>query len=78
MRVATIDIQNPNGMQAITIPNDMRIDDDKVYVKKVGNAIQIIPYHNPWKNLTEGAAMFTDDYMQQRNQQQQHDRESFE
>ena len=47
MGIETIDIKNNKGTQAVTIPNKMRINDDKVYLKKVGNTIFVIPFHNP-------------------------------
>ena len=78
MKVASIDIQNHSGEQAILIPKDMHIDDDKVFLKKVGNAIHIIPYHNPWQNLIEGTAAFTDDFMENRNQPGKQNRETLD
>lgn len=65
---------SPKG-QNIVIPNEMRIDDDQVYLKKVGNVIYLIPFHNPWQNLEEGAGLFSDDFMQERIQPDQDQRE---
>jgi len=78
MAFETIDIKNKKGFQAINIPNRMKINDDKVYLKKVGHAIHIIPYHNPWQNLFESLDLFTSDFMDERNQQGNQNRESFE
>jgi len=78
MSVETIEINNDKGLQAITIPHEMRIDDNKVYLKKVGNTLFIIPYHNPWKNLIESTELFTPDFMENRNQPEQQTRELFE
>lgn len=68
MGIETIDIKNNNGVQAIRIPTDMRINDDKVYLKKVGNTLYIIPFHSPWQNLIESTDLFTSDFMDERNQ----------
>jgi antitoxin VapB len=65
--IETIEIKNNNGIQAIRIPPGMKID-DKVYLKKVGNVIYIIPYHNPWQNLIESIDLFTPDFMENREQ----------
>lgn len=46
MKIATINIGNYNGKQIVYIPGDMRINDDKVYLKQVGNTLQLIPFHN--------------------------------
>ena len=78
MGIETIDIKNNRGVQAIRIPKKMRIDDDKVYLKKVGNTIYIIPYHKPWQNLIESTDSFTSDYMDERYQPVQQQRESFD
>lgn len=76
MAIETIDIKTIKGAQVIRIPKKMRIDDDKVYLKKVGNSLYIIPYHNPWQNLIESTDAFTPDFMDERNQPSQQQRES--
>jgi antitoxin VapB len=78
MGIETIDIKNTKGAQDIRIPKKMRIDDDKVYLKKVGNTIHVIPYHSPWQNLSDSADSFTADFMDERVQPDQQDRESLD
>jgi antitoxin VapB len=78
MRFETIDIKSKKGDQAIRIPKTMRINDDKAYLKKVGNALYIIPYHNPWQNLFESIDSFTSDFMDNREQPDNQKRESFD
>ncbi len=78
MRIATIDISQSNGEQAINIPSDMRINDDKVYLKKIGNTLHIIPYHNAWQNLIDSTELFTSDFMENRNQPTNQTRESLD
>jgi len=78
MMLELIDIATTHGKQAITLPAAMQINDDRVYLKKVGNAIYLIPYHNPWQNLIDGAKSFTPDFSIERNNQQQPGRETFE
>ncbi len=78
MGVTTIKIKNSSGRQAISIPLEMRIDDDTVFIKKIGNSIYIIPYHNPWQNLIESTDLFTSDFMETGNQSDQQQRESFD
>lgn len=77
MKVATIDVPD-TGEQAIRIPNEMRINDDKVYLKQIGNSIHLIPYHNAWQNLMEGVDSFTSDFMESRNQPGMQPRESLD
>lgn len=68
MAIKTIDIKTRKGIQAIDIPHQMKINDDKVYLKKVGNALFIIPFHNPWQNMVDSLDMFTSDFMENREQ----------
>jgi antitoxin VapB len=78
MRLETIDIKNNKGVQVIRIPEKMRINDDKVYLKKVGNTLYLIPYHSPWQNLIDSTDSFTSDFMDERNQPDQQQRESLD
>lgn len=78
MGIETIEIKNNKGNQAIRIPNKMRINDNKVYLKKVGNTLFVIPFHNPWQNLIDGSDAFTPDFMENREQPVQQQRESFD
>lgn len=79
MGFETINIKsNKKGIQAIRIPKRMKIDDDKVYLKQVGNSLYIIPFHNPWQNLIESLDSFTSDFMDDRKQPDNQHRESFD
>jgi len=78
MTFATIDIQDISGSQSIKIPDNFKINDDKVYVKKVGNALYIIPYHNPWQSLIDSVNEFSEDFMQERDQPNEQKREHFD
>lgn len=78
MLLETIKIQNQQDGQTITIPKILKIEDSKVYIKKVGNTLFIIPFHNPWQNLIDSLDFFTSDFMEQREQPEQQSRENFE
>jgi len=78
MGFKTINIKNKKGFQAIRIPKQMEIDDDKVYLKKVGNALYIIPYHKLWQNLFDSLESFTSDFMDERTQPEDQPRESLD
>ena len=78
MAFETINILNDLGSQAIRLPDNYRINDDKVYVKRVGNALYLIPFHNPWQNLFESLDKFTPDFMEERNQSDNQTRETFD
>lgn len=79
MGFETIEIKNTKGTQAIRIPHKMRINDDKVYLKKVGNSLHVIPYHHAWQNMIESLELFTSDFMEEREQTaNQQQRETFD
>jgi antitoxin VapB len=78
MAFETVNIQDESGSQAIRIPENFKINDDKVYVKRIGNALYLIPFHNPWQNLFESLDKFTPDFMEDRNQLAYQDREAFD
>lgn len=78
MGIETIEIKNKKGTQAIRIPERLRINDDKVYLKKVGNSLFIIPFHNPWQNMFDSLNSFTSDFMDDREQTNDQQRELFD
>ncbi len=78
MGVEVIDIKTVEGRQEILLPLDMRINDNKVYIKKVGETLYVIPYHNPWQSLIDGINSFTDDFMNVRTQPNSDTRETFD
>ncbi len=78
MAFETINIKDISGLQSIEIPDNFKINDDKVYLKKVGNALYIIPFHNPWESLIDGVNEFSQDFMEARNQPDDQTRQSFD
>jgi antitoxin VapB len=39
----------------------------EVYIKKMGNAIALIPKDNPWQSLFESLEQFSEDFMTTRD-----------
>lgn len=78
MPFQAVKIKNRSGSQTIKIPENMKIEDDKVYLKKIGDSLYVIPFHNPWDSLIESTNQFTDDFMEEREQPEQPSRASFE
>lgn len=65
-----------NGQsQAVRLPKAFRLPGDKVYIKKVGNAIILLPLQQPWETLFESLQLFSEDFMDERNQPPQQQRE---
>ena len=77
MITRSVKIRKSGGGQTIIIPKDMEVEGEKVYVKKIGRSLMIIPLDDPWKDFLESTEMFTEDFMENRTQPSQ-ERESFE
>jgi antitoxin VapB len=44
--------------QAVRLPKEFRLPGDEVTVKRVGNAVVLIPENDPWTLLVESLKMF--------------------
>ena len=78
MSIRTVEIVTNSGLQGIAIPEGMEIDDNKVYLKRVGNSLFVIPFHEPWRNMIDSVDIFTEDFMESRHQPDGQDREPFD
>lgn len=66
-----------NGQsQAVRLPKSFRFHGDQVFIKRVGNAVVLIPYQDSWETLFGSLDQFSDDFMQEREQPASQDRES--
>ena len=65
-----------NGQsQAVRLPKEYRFKGDRVLVKRVGNALVLIPLKEPWTPLIESLSQFSKDFMKSRGQPNQKPRE---
>jgi antitoxin VapB len=61
--------------QAVRLPKEFRFGSDRVYIKRVGDAVVLLPYQTPWKTLLDSLSLFSDDFMAEREQPLVQDRE---
>lgn len=74
MQTATV-ITRDSG-QVVQLPEGFHLDGDEVYVKHVGKSVLLIPKNaDPWDLLSQSLGEFTDDFMRDRNQPPQQERE---
>jgi antitoxin VapB len=67
-----------NGQsQAVRLPKDFRFDGDRVAIKRVGKAVVLLPYNEPWDTLFEALGQFSPDFMDERDQPPVEAREEF-
>jgi antitoxin VapB len=63
--------------QIVILPEDFHVTGTEVYIKKIGNAIVLIPKDNPWQSLFESLEQFSQDFMTTRDQPLLDVREAF-
>lgn len=54
--------------QAVRLPKDFRFEGDRVFVKRVGNAVVLLPYRDSWGTLFGSLEEFSEDFMEERGQ----------
>jgi antitoxin VapB len=65
-----------NGQsQAVRLPREFRFEGTEVYIKRMGNAVLLLPEQDSWQLLFESLSLFSDDFMEVRDQPEQQVRE---
>jgi len=54
--------------QAVRLPKEYQFGSDHVYIKRVGNAVVLLPGEKPWDTLLDSLSLFSEDFMSERNQ----------
>ena len=54
--------------QAVRLPKKYRFQGTKVFIKKMGNAVVLIPEQDSWQSLVDSLPLFSDDFMAVREQ----------
>ncbi len=62
--------------QAVRLPKEFRFSGHKVFIKKVGDAVMLIPYRESWQSLFNSLEQFSADFMEERSQPEQQIREN--
>ena len=62
--------------QAVRLPKEYQFRGENVYVKKVGEAVILVPFDKEWEVFLHGLNSFTDDFMSEgRLQEKDQERE---
>ena len=65
----TVEVMTNGLVQSISLPQDCHVDGTKVFVKRVGRVVLLIPSDvDPWQMFTQSLSDFTDDFMEERSQ----------
>ena len=58
-----------NGQsQAVRLPKEFRFEGTQVLIRRLGEAVILLPFHHPWSILFESLEQFSDDFMEDREQ----------
>jgi antitoxin VapB len=53
----------PNGQsQAVRLPKEFRFEGDRVYIRRIGAAVVLLPYEEPWQVLYASLDQFSADF----------------
>jgi antitoxin VapB len=63
--------------QAVRLPKECRFDGEDVYAKKMGDLVILMPKGDPWKALVDSLDQFSEDFMEERLQPIDQEREKF-
>ncbi|MBA3611047.1 MAG: type II toxin-antitoxin system VapB family antitoxin [Rubrobacteraceae bacterium] len=66
MRTAKL-FQNGRS-QAVRLPKEFRFEGNEVFVKRVGNAVVLLPEEDSWRVLYDSLESFSEDFMERRDQ----------
>ena len=64
--------------QAIRLPKAYRLPGKKVYLKRMGKGILVLPEDSGWASMIESLSEFDEDFMADRNQPSQQHRPEFD
>jgi antitoxin VapB len=74
--VETATILTHGDSQSVQLPEGFRIEGKEVFVKRVGRSVLLIPTGvDPWDVMEDSLNEFTDDFMEDRVQPEQQQRE---
>ena len=61
--------------QAVRLPKEYRFEGDDVYIKGYQGIVMLLPKNSPWASLVDSLDQFTDDYMEDRRQPPEQERQ---
>ena len=73
MKIAKL-FQNGRS-QAVRLPKECRLPGDSVYVRKLAGRVILIPKDDPWRSLFESCGKVSADFMPEREQGEEQERE---
>jgi len=72
----TAKLFNNGRSQAVRLPKECRFTGEGVYIKKFEDIVILMSKDNPWSSMVNSLDNFSNDFMDNRNQQNEQVRES--
>jgi antitoxin VapB len=57
--------------QGVRLPREFRFEGDRVFIKKVGEGVLLLPAKRSWDALVNSLTHFSDDFMSEREEPRQ-------
>lgn len=64
--------------QAVRLPREYRFQGKEVYVRRIGNAVILLPKEDPWRSLLDSLDAFSEDCFSERRQPEIQTREELD
>ncbi|MEA3309721.1 MAG: type II toxin-antitoxin system VapB family antitoxin [Chloroflexota bacterium] len=64
------------GSQAVRLPKEFRFEGTEVLIKKIGESVVLLPQQNSWQTLFDSLTQFSADFLVEREQPSQQEREN--
>lgn len=58
-----VELFEEDSEQVLRLPKEYHFEDNRVQIKKVGDAVILLPVKNAWQPLLNSLSMFSDDFM---------------
>ena len=74
----TVKVFKSGNSQAVRLPKEFALDENELYIQKIGNSIILISKKDPWGSFRKSLTMFSSDiFSEEREQLENQERESF-
>ncbi len=57
----TVKVFKSGNSQAVRIPKEFSIEEQELYIQKIGNTLVLTSMNDPWSSLRKSLTMFSED-----------------
>ncbi|MEC4883679.1 MAG: type II toxin-antitoxin system VapB family antitoxin [Scytonema sp. PMC 1070.18] len=74
----TIQVITNGDKQTVILPKEFQLQGNEIYIKKIGNAVVLFSKENAWQTLFDSLNIFSEDFMENREQPDIEEKEAIE